>query len=74
MPSAESGVLNAEGAANRPRRAVEDREEAVPGRVDLLARETIELAAHGRVMLLDEPRPRRVTERSEPSPSSRRCR
>ena len=48
------GTLDAERAANRACRPVEHREEAVPGRIDLLAGETLELGAHGCVMLLHE--------------------
>ncbi len=63
MPERRERVLNAERAANRACRPVEDREEAVSGRVDLLACEAVELPPHDRVVLLDEPRPRRVAER-----------
>ena len=60
------GVADGEPAANRTRRPVEEREEAVAGGVDLLAAEAIELGSDRRIVPSEELRPRCVTELRRP--------
>ena len=55
-----------QGAADRPRRSVEEREEAVARRPHLAAAEARELIADPSVMRLEHIRPRRVPELPRP--------
>ena len=59
---------------DRPRRPVEGGEEAVAGGVQLLAPEPRELAAHSRVVALEQLAPGLVAELAPRARSSRRCR
>ena len=77
-PDLEAELANgrdaAQGAADRPGGPVERRQEAITGRVDLLAPEARELAADDRVVVGRAARPS-VRRRSPPrAPSSRRRR
>ena len=66
MPSVGDAVAGSRRAADRPRRPVERGEEAVAGRVDLVAAEALELAAHDEWCASSRSRQRR-------SPSSAAC-
>ena len=62
MPMRPQGLAQGRGGEDRPRRAVEGREEPVTRRVELPSLEPRELSTNDRVMLLQELAPSRVSE------------
>ena len=60
------GVGDCDGGTDRPRGSIERREEPVTGGVELAPAETGELAAHDRVVLLDDIPPGAVAQFSGP--------